>query len=146
MNRFSTFFWLLLVLCMTCVSGSNAIAAGPENVLLVVNADSSSSKMIANNYIAMRKIPSSNVVYLNGIPPKESMALENFKELILVPVLETLNERQLGSHIDYIIYSSDFPTAIQIPEHVNMLTKRYEKNGAGFNRKFVLCRLLQSTR
>ena len=136
--RFSTLIWLVLILCLTFFGGSSAVAGGPENVLLVVNADSASSKMIANNYIALRKIPSSNVVYLNGIPPKESTNLKNFKELILLPVLETLKERQLGSHIDYIVYSSDFPTAIQIPEHVKKLVEKYEKNGTGVNRRLFL--------
>ena len=135
MKRFSTLLWLALILCLICVSGSTAIAGGPESVLLVVNADSPSSKMIANYYIELRKIPSSNVVYLNNIPAKESMAVGKFKELILKPVLEAISERQLASHIDYIVYSSDFPTAIQIPEHLKKLTELAEKNGVGFDRK-----------
>lgn len=138
MKRFSILLWMTLVLCLTCVGGSNAIAGGPENVVLVVNADSPSSKMIANNYIAMRKIPSSNVVYLNGIPPKESMALEKFKELILKPIFAAMVERQIGGHIDYIIYSSDFPTAILIPQHLKKLSERAEAGGVGFNRKLFL--------
>ena len=138
MKRFCSLFWLTLVLCLTCISGSSAVAGGPENALLVVNADSPSSKMIANYYIAMRKIPSSNVVYLNGIAPKESMALEDFKEQILKPVLKAITERQIGSHIDYIVYSSDFPTAIQIPEHVKKLEKLVEEGGVGFNRKLFI--------
>ena len=135
MKRFCSVLWLTIVLCLTCISGSSAIAGGPENVLLVVNADSASSKMIANHYIAMRKIPSTNVLYLNGIPPKESMALKDFKETILQPIIDALTERQIGSHIDYIVYSSDFPTAIQIPEHVAKLQELTEAKGIGFNRK-----------
>ena len=135
MKRFCSMLWLTLVLCLISISGSHAIAGGPESVLLVVNADSASSKMIANYYIAMRKIPSTNVLYLNGIPPKESMALKDFKETILQPIIDTLIERQIGLHIDYIIYSSDFPTAIQIPEHVNKLQELVESKGIGFNRK-----------
>jgi len=138
MKRFSTLLLLALVLCLTCVGGTNAIAAGPENVVLVVNADSPSSKMIANNYIAMRKIPSSNVVYLNGIPPKESMALGDFKKLILEPIFAAMVERRIGGHIDYIVYSSDFPTAIQIPQHLKKLADRAEAGGVGFNRKLFL--------
>ena len=135
MKRSSSLLWLTLVLCLICISGSSAIAGGPENLLLVVNADSASSKMIANYYVSMRKIPSSNVVYLNGIPPKERMALPDFKELILKPIVKALTERRIGSHIDYIVYSSDFPTAIQIPEQVSKLEKLVEERGAGFNRK-----------
>ena len=138
MMRFCSLFWLTLVLCLICFSGPSAVAGGPESVLLVVNADSASSKMIANYYVAMRQIPSTNVVYLNGIPPKESMELEDFKRLILKPVLRELTERQIASHIDYIVYSSDFPTAIQITEHVEKLEKLVEERGVGFNRKLYL--------
>jgi len=58
MKRFKSIFWLGLSLCWICL-GSTAAAGGPENACLVVNADSASSKMIANHYIAMRKIPNS---------------------------------------------------------------------------------------
>ncbi|MDB2685992.1 TIGR03790 family protein [Mariniblastus sp.] len=138
MKRFSALLWLAVALCLTCLGGTNVIAGGPESVLLVVNADSPSSKMIANHYVALRKIPPSNVVYLNGIPPTESMDLDKFKELILKPVLETINERRLASHIDYIVYSADFPTAIQIPQHVKKLADKIEEGGVGFNRKLYL--------
>ena len=138
MKRFCSLFWLALVLCLTCISGPSAIAGGPENVLLVVNADSPSSKMIANYYVAMRKIPSSNVVYLNGIAPNESMALKDFKELILKPVVAAMEERQIGSHIDYIVYSADFPTAINVTEHVIKLRKLVEDQGVEFNAKLFL--------
>ena len=38
---------------------------GPENVLLLVNSNSSGSKTIANHYIQLRNIPASNVVYID---------------------------------------------------------------------------------
>ncbi len=137
MKRFKNIFWLALFLCWICM-GSTVTAGGPETAILVVNADSASSKMIANHYIAMRKIPSTNIVYLNGVPPTETISLDQFKKLILKPIVTALTERQLSTHIDYIIYSSDFPTAIQIPEHVKKLGDAVEKGGVGFNRKLFL--------
>ena len=136
MKRFKNTFWLALFLCWICM-GSTVTAGGPESAILVVNADSVSSKMIANHYIAMRKIPSTNVVYLNGVPPTETISLDEFKELILKPILTALTERQL-THIDYIIYSSDFPTAIKVNEHVKKYGDAIEKSGVGFNRKLFL--------
>ena len=138
MKRFKGIFWLALVVCLVCCGGSNAIAGGPESAVLVVNADSASSKLLANHYIEMRKIPSLNVIYLNGIPAQESISLSEFKELILEPVLGTMLERQITSHIDYIIYSSDFPTAVKINEHVKKLADQVEKAGVGFDRKLFL--------
>ena len=105
MKRFKNIFWLALFLCWICM-GSTVSAGGPETAILVVNADSASSKMIANHYIAMRKIPSTNVVYLNGVPPTETISLDQFKKLILKPIVAALTERQLSTHIDYIIYLS----------------------------------------
>ena len=137
MKRFKNIFWLALFLCWICM-GSTVSAGGPETAILVVNADSASSKMIANHYIAMRKIPSTNVVYLNGVPPTETISLDQFKKLILKPIVAALTERQLSTHIDYIIYSSDFPTAIQIPGHVKKYGDAIEKGGVGFNRKLFL--------
>ena len=137
MKRFKSIFWLALSLCWICL-GSTVTAGGPESVLLVVNADSASSKMIANYYIAMRKIPATNVVYLNGVPPTETVSLDKFKKLILVPVIKAMTERKLNSHVDYIIYSSDFPTAVRINEHVKKLADATEKGGVGFNNKLYL--------
>jgi len=124
MKKFNSIFWLTLSLCWICL-GSTGTAGGPESALLVVNADSVSSKMIANHYIAMRKIP-------------ETISLDQFKELILQPIITALAERQLSSHIDYIIYSSDFPTAVKVDEHVKKYGDAIEKGGVGFNRKLFL--------
>ncbi len=137
MKRFKRIFWLALSLCWICL-GSTATAGGPENVLLVVNADSASSKMIANHYVAMRKIPPTNILYLNGVPPTEVVSLDQFKTFILKPVFTALVERQLKSQVDYIIYSSDFPTGVRVNEHVEKLGEAVEAKGIGFNRKLYL--------
>jgi len=47
-------------------------------------------------------------------------------------------ERKITPHIDYIIYSSDFPTAVRINEHVKEYGDAIEKGGVGFNRKLFL--------
>lgn len=99
-----------------------------ENVLLVVNADSASSKLIANYYIALRDIPVQNVVYLNGIPDTETTTLDVFRESILKPVFEAMNQRKIAQHIDYIVYSSDFPTAINIQPHLKKLLELTKNN------------------
>lgn len=89
---------------------------GPENLALVVNADSASSKLIANYYITGRKIPPSHVFYLNGISDKEKIDLTTFREKILLPLLQMIEERGVAASIDYIVYSADFPTVIDVTE------------------------------
>ncbi|HMO93317.1 MAG TPA: hypothetical protein PKD64_14085 [Pirellulaceae bacterium] len=91
---------------------------GAENVAVIVNASSSSSMSIANEYVALRNIPPQNVIYLNDIIDAEVWDLENFKQKIITPIYQELEKRRLF-HVDCIVYSADFPTAIKIDEHVN---------------------------
>ena len=118
---FSAFLLILLAFPAISLAGG-----GPENVLLVVNSNSDSSKMIANWYIDGRGIPGRNVVYLEGVPMRERISLGDFTDTILKPVMKAIAERKLAS-IDYIVYSSDFPTAIKIHSHRKALLKLNEK-------------------
>jgi len=97
---------------------------GPENLVLVVNADSAASKLLANYYIAGRQIPARNVIYLNGIPAREVSTLEVFREKIFKPVLQQIEERKLGNSVDYIVYSADFPSSYNISPHTKMLAEQ----------------------
>jgi tetratricopeptide (TPR) repeat protein len=103
---------VLVVCCLVGGGGGLQAGGGPENVALVVNADSWASMALANHYVQWRRIPPSNVIYLEGLTSFEQTDIETFREKILVPVFKTLFERDLLGHIDYIVYSSDFPTAI----------------------------------
>jgi hypothetical protein len=105
-------------------------AGGPENVALIVNAESASSKLLANHYIFRRRIPASNVIYLDKIPRYESMSIEEFRKLILVPITQQINERSLGAQIDYIVYSSGFPTIVTAPLDRNNLYQMAIQRGA----------------
>ncbi|MCI0334321.1 MAG: hypothetical protein L0228_13965 [Planctomycetes bacterium] len=87
---------------------------GPENVLLVVNSNSDSSKAIANHYIEWRKIPAQNVVYLNWRGGLRATKGETFRSRILMPAITELEGRKLNAQIDYLIYSSDFPWRIDL--------------------------------
>ena len=104
------------VVALWVVAAASAVHAGggPENLAVVVNADSWASLTIANHYIQLREIPSRNVVYLNGLPSFEQIDVDTFREKILVPVFKALNDRDLLEHIDYIVYSADFPTIIDV--------------------------------
>ncbi len=105
---------LLVFVCVASLAGTLYGGGGPENVALVVNADSWASQMIANHYAHLRQIPWSNVIYIEGLPSFEQTDVETFREQILMPVFTTLVQRSVFEHIDYIIYSSDFPTAIDV--------------------------------
>jgi len=67
---------------------------------------------IANHYVEMRKIPASNVYYLEWDKEKWWTHGKTFREKILMPTLKEIGQRGLAGQIDYLIYSSDFPGMI----------------------------------
>lgn len=106
---------LWLVLCCFPLLPSLAIAGGgPENVAVVINQNSWASKTVANHFLQLRRIPSSNVVHIDWDQGVETTDVETFRTKILNPVLSTIASRNLDSQIDYIIYSVDFPFEIRI--------------------------------
>ncbi|MGQ0614102.1 MAG: TPR end-of-group domain-containing protein [Planctomycetaceae bacterium] len=106
---------VLLGLLLLLVAAAPAVAGGgPETTLLVVNADSPVSRLIANEYVALRGVPSEQVVWLEGIPHLRVVSLELFRDRILAPVLEAIAARGLEGRIDCIAYSADFPYAVDL--------------------------------
>jgi uncharacterized protein (TIGR03790 family) len=102
--------------CGMLWGGGHARAGGgPENVLLVVNANSDDSKTIANHYIALRKIPACNVLYLDVKGQLEERGTGwYFRDQVLLPTLKVIDERGLAGQIDYVVYSSDFAWRIEL--------------------------------
>ncbi|MCL4202698.1 MAG: tetratricopeptide repeat protein [Pirellulaceae bacterium] len=89
---------------------------GPENVAVVVNADSFASLAVANAFVAGRKIPSGNLIYLplGDLPDFETVDVATFRQRILRPALETLDARGLAPQIDCLVYSADIPYAVRV--------------------------------
>ena len=125
-----------------CLFGSlgigTAIYAGdlPENVVLVINASSESSKRIAQTYAILRDVPDSNLIWLSDVPDQDPISVDDFRERILKPLFAEIERRGLTNQIDIIAYSSDFPTAIDIskdleklPEIPKVVTKLGSING-----------------
>ena len=129
-NRILKFVTSVVVALSLLASNATCAFAGggPENVFLVVNGESRSSKVIANHYIAIRNIPASNVIYLSGVSKKELIPLDKFRKQILEPVLSEMVVRKLIDSIDYIVYSSDFPTRVSIAAHQKVLKEAIGKN------------------
>ncbi len=94
------------------LGGALHAGGGPENVILIVNQRSWASLTIANHFIAWRKLPPNNVIYLDWSGPIDEIDLPTFLDQIVKPVFATIQERRLTDHIDYIVYSSDFPWTV----------------------------------
>jgi len=112
---FRSFFLAVLVAELLPGSAGVAVAGGgPENVLLVVNSNSTDSLTIANHYVQLRRIAPVNVMTLPWDPDAQTSDVDTFRKQILIPVLATIERRRLAQQIDYIIYSSDFPWGISV--------------------------------
>lgn len=121
---------IVLLGLAVCTLPFDAFAGGgPENLILIVNANSASSKLLANHYIHGRGIPQSNVIYLAEVPDREVIPWPQFKTQILEPLLNEIQRRKLVGQIDYVIYSSDFPTTIIVNEHQTKLLKMLKEQG-----------------
>ncbi len=128
-------------------TGSIAFAGGgPENALVVVNADSWASTYIANEYVAARHIPPTNVIKLRNLPNFERMNVDDFRAKILGPVLQTAEKRGLAGQIDYILYSADFPWAIDVTSDIGtqklptVITQPASINGLTYLYQFAMAK------
>jgi uncharacterized protein (TIGR03790 family) len=109
------FSWSFALYIGLATSPSGALAGGgPENVFLLVNSNSDSSKTIANHYIELRKIPPNNVFYVDWKGSLGACSGKNFRDQILMPALKAIDDRKLTRQIDYLIYSSDFPWRMEL--------------------------------
>lgn len=113
--------------------------------VVVVNGDSISSRTVANHFCHIRDIPSNNVVVLFGIPDKDRITVDEFRTLILAPLVEELQKRGLANLIQGVAYSTDFPTSIdvaadakKIPDLSKYLTPVASINGLTFFYRYVM--------
>jgi tetratricopeptide (TPR) repeat protein len=84
----------------------------PETTLVVVNGDSPVSLYIANEYVRMRDIPSSHIVWLHNIPSEGKISIKTFRQRIWKPIKKYISENDLDEEIDVITYSADFPYSV----------------------------------
>ena len=107
---------------------------GPQNVLVVVNGSSQSSLEVANEYQRLRNIPERNVFYLQssntaafytGGDLRRIMTSASFRTNCLWPVLNYIRSNGMTNHIDYILYSTDIPTRIDVTSETGGSTEYY---------------------
>lgn len=109
-NSQPTVLAIVLVIFLITLSDPFCIAGGgPENVFLLVNSTSQDSMTVANHYAKIRKIPASNIHYLEWDKEKWKVQGKIFRETILLPVFKEIERRGLAGQIDYLVYSCDFP-------------------------------------
>ncbi len=125
-QRFWLSFALLILIFVEPPSLAPHAFAGAtgSNWVVVVNGESINSRSIANLYCSARNIPSRNAIVLKGVPESDQISVDQFRELILGPVLKEIETRGLAPHIQGIAYSSDFPTAISLGSDMDALQNK----------------------
>lgn len=110
---------VLSALAGLCVGVAGVWAdLAPEETALVVNAESWLSRSLANEYAILRGIPAANVIRLEGVPSHEGITVDEFREMILQPVLVALDRRRLAAHVSCVVYSADFPTWVDVSSDI----------------------------
>lgn len=106
-------------------------ALRPENVAVVVNADSWASGVLADAYVRLRGIPPRNVFTVSGLSSFESIGIDEFRERILRPVLAALDDRGLRDTIDCLAYSADVRYSIAFYGDLRDMPYRPVTGGVG---------------
>ncbi len=116
----------IALLFVTSIFMGRAVWAGggPENVFLVVNSADQNSLAIANHFVELRKIPVGSVFYIDLPSAPHEIPVDRFREQILGPTLDEIQRRNLQRQIDYIIYSSGFPEAINYKSDMTAANRR----------------------
>jgi hypothetical protein len=124
-NRRFYFFWVLLFASFIGFQPLPVVFGGmtASQVVVVVNGTSDDSRTIANHYVTWRNIPDRNVVILSDIPDQETISVDQFRDLILQPLLKEIDRRGLNN-VKCITYSAGFPTAIQLESDLKALHNR----------------------
>ncbi len=91
-------------------------AQGPHEIALIVNQNSQDSIEIAHAFAHLRRVPPSNIIYLDLPDTADSLRAEispaDFMRLIYEPVQKEIADRKLKDHILAWIYSADFPVRV----------------------------------
>ena len=127
-NASKMFFYFFWVLCFVFCIGIRPLpmvygGMTASQVVVVVNGTSDDSRTIANHYVAWRNIPDRNVVVLPDIPDQETITVDQFRDIILQPLLKEIDRRGLNN-VKCIAYSAGFPTAIQSDSDLKTLKNR----------------------
>jgi hypothetical protein len=107
---------LILLLAASPLRGGLA----PENIAVFVEPTQWTSLTLANHYVDMRRIPSANVVRVEG--RGQTVAL--FRNTLLKPAFEELLARGLQKQIRCIAWSDAFPTKVNLAEDLKTIENR----------------------
>ncbi len=112
----ASYLLCLLLIPAKLFTGLAFAGTSASQWVVVVNGKSKNSLTLANHYCQLRDIPARNVILLKDIPDSNTITIDDFRKLILGPVLQQIESRQLNLHVQGVAYSCDIPTAIDLRE------------------------------
>ena len=112
----ASYLLCLLLISAKLFTGLAFAGTSASQWVVVVNGKSKNSLTLANHYCQLRDIPARNVILLKDIPDSNTITIDDFRKLILGPVLQQIESRQLNLHVQGVAYSCDIPTAIDLRE------------------------------
>ena len=98
------------LLLLTAALGAAEVGRG--QVAVVYNAESWASRTVAQAWMRLRGIPAEQAIAVEGIPWRESMALDDCQRRIFAPVDAELRRRGLADAVSVIAYAPDLPLAL----------------------------------
>jgi len=109
MNRFARTF-LISALCWLVLPPAHA--AGPENILVIINDNSPISREVGLYYAKKRGVPSKNVLHIK-CPTEERMHDKQYPTLVEQPVKRYLAKTGLKDKVDYLVLTKGVPIALR---------------------------------
>lgn len=109
-----------------------ALALGPHELLVLANANSTSSVTLARDYLQLRQVPECNLVLLD-VPAAAAqspyeISTREFTERIWEPAQRALRERGIDDHILAWVYSLDMPTRVKTDPPVSLTGLTFLRN------------------
>ena len=122
----------LLTVAVAAWLANSARALGPHELLVVANANSTSSVTLARDYMRLRQVPETNLVLVALPPatwaPPHDITTNEFTALIWKPAQRAIRERGLGDHILAWVYSIDMPIRIKTDPPVSITGLTFVRN------------------
>jgi len=125
--RFGTILASLLLVLPWRVYG-----LGPHEILVLANADSADSVRIAEEFVRLRGVPKTNLMFLDipGDLGRATVAMKpiDFTRLIWLPANRKARERGIDDHILAWVYSVDFPVRIAVKPETSIQGLTFLRN------------------
>ncbi|GEM_PF-1692427 len=105
---------LATTLLVAALATDALAGGGPQNVLVVANRRSETSRTIARYYMEKRRIPPANLLEVDA-SPERSVPFETFRREIARPLRLKLCDETLRGRIDYLVLTDGLPIRVRLP-------------------------------